>query len=757
MKKKNLAILIIAFLEVLIFIAAVVWPIKYQTYFWEQDQLLHVDENCDIIPGFYLNQPEDTGDSEYIESGIFRLKKGCYTVRVKYDSAGGGKLRVLYADGRYRDDLAGNLLLREDLHEMSFDIKVKDSERDLVIRGFQRLDRGKSDYLLIREISVQTSGNTKLLRLAALLAIFIILDMVFWAFSCAGVRDGFRKNALLIAVFSIVLFLTGLPLFVSYLPSEMLDIRFHITRIEGLRQGLLSGAYPVRIQPGWLNEHGYATSVFYGDLFLYFPAVLTLLGVPLQTAYQCFVLAVNIATIWITFYCCKKMTGNKNIAMFAGILYTGNLYRMTALYMRAAVGAYCAMIFFPLIILGLWEIYKLEDNVKKPGKGWLPLAIGFSGILEAHIISFEMTAAFTALLCLALWKKTFRKDRFFALCKAVVTTILMNLWFLVPFLDYLRDDFQINSKGAYAGDHYKLQERGLFLPQIFSSDFEVVSASKNIATGVQGEMPLTIGMALTMVLIAGILLWAYKIQKKEKWQEFCLCLCMTLFSFALTLSFFPYIQIGRIMPYIQMAFRSIQYSWRFLTISTALLLWMFCLVGMELEKKNKKLFGYAAAAMCAICIFQAVDFSSDVLNDMGNLEVYSGANLDMNDIGGGEYLPLDTDITELKNRVASTDDVEVEEWRRQYNSISCNVYNRSEQEQKLEVPLLFYRYYRADAGTEKLEVGRAESGRLSVAIPASYKGYIRVYFKEPRLWRAAELISLLAFIGLISMKIWRKR
>lgn len=545
MKRKKVVFLISIFLEILIFVIAAVKPIKEQSYSWSQDQLSVVNVNGEKTSGFYLNQPEETGDSEYVVSEIFSLKKGHYTVRVKYDSVGGGKIRVLCADGRYRDDLAGNLLLKEDLQEMSFAIKVNDSKRELEIRGFQRLDREDTDYLLIREISVQTSMNAKFLRLVMLFGIFLFLDFAAWAFSSAKVRDKIRNNALLITVFSIAVFLTSLPLFVSYLPSEMLDIRFHITRIEGLREGLLSGSFPVRIQPGWLNEHGYAASVFYGDLFLYFPAVLSILGVPLQTAYQCFVLAVNIATIWIAFYCCKKMTGNRNVAMFAAVLYTGNLYRMTALYMRAAVGAYCAMIFFQLIVLGFWEIFKQDNDKRELEKGWLPLVIGFSGILEAHIISFEMTAAFSALLCLTLWKKTFQKSRFWALCKAVAVTILANLWFLVPFLDYLRDDFQINSKGAYVGDHYKLQERGLLLPQIFSSDFEVVSASKDISTGIQGEMPLTIGMALTMVLAAGILLWAYKIQKKEKWGEFALCLCLTLLSFALTLSCFPYIQIGK--------------------------------------------------------------------------------------------------------------------------------------------------------------------------------------------------------------------
>lgn len=758
MNRKKFLYLFILILQILIVIGAASIPVNTDKKVWTQDQLAFADESGGRKPGYYLNASSEADDSVFIETDAFLLDKGRYCIDIKYESVGGGKVRLLYEDGRYGKDLAGNLLLKEDQQEMTFDVRVTDKSRNLIIRVFQRQDRKDQDYLLIKEITIRTAENVRVIRTAAIAVIFILIDFLFLFLVKQNRRRLIRENALLLAVFGITLFFTSLPLFISYLPSEMLDIRFHITRIEGIREGLLSGAFPVRIQPGWLNGHGYAASVFYGDLFLYFPAVLTLLGVPLQTAYQCFALIVNVATIWIAFYCCRKMTGSKNAAMFGAVLYTGNLYRMTAMYMRAAVGAYCAMIFFPLIVLGLWEIYKQEeDGGRSLKKGWLPLVIGFSGILESHIISFEMTVVFTALLCLILWKKTFQKTRFFTLCKAVGITITLNLWFLVPFLDYLRDDFNINSKGAYIGDHYKLQERGLFLPQIFASDFEVVSASKDVSTGIQGEMPLSIGMAMTMVFVTGILVWAYKWKKRERWNEFLLCLSMTVLSFALTLSCFPYIQLGRIMPYIQMAFRSIQYSWRFLTVSIMLLFWMFCLIGIELEKWNKKLFQYVAAAMCAICIFQAVDFASDVLNDMGNLEVYSGANLDRNDIGGGEYLPLNTDMEALRDKLVSTEAVDVRNWKREYNRISCEVYNHTEEKQELEMPLLFYRYYRAEGNGIEMSVGRAESGRLYALVPASYEGTVSVFFREPFLWRVAELITCITGVWLFCQWMRRKK
>ena len=59
------------------------------------------------------------------------------------------------------------------------------------------------------------------------------------------------------------------------------DISFHLMRIEGLAEGLKMGQFPVKIQPAWYEGFGYGCSVFYGDLFLYIPACLRLLGVSL--------------------------------------------------------------------------------------------------------------------------------------------------------------------------------------------------------------------------------------------------------------------------------------------------------------------------------------------------------------------------------------------------------------------------------------------------------------------------------------------
>ena len=56
------------------------------------------------------------------------------------------------------------------------------------------------------------------------------------------------------------------------------DLRYHLTRITGIADGLKGGSGIVSIYPEALKGYGYASPLFYPDLFMYFPAFLVYLG-----------------------------------------------------------------------------------------------------------------------------------------------------------------------------------------------------------------------------------------------------------------------------------------------------------------------------------------------------------------------------------------------------------------------------------------------------------------------------------------------
>ena len=67
------------------------------------------------------------------------------------------------------------------------------------------------------------------------------------------------------------------------------DLAFHLTRIESIKDGLLSGQFPVRVDTAFLNGYGYISSMMYGEALLYIPALLRLCGVSMMASYQAFI------------------------------------------------------------------------------------------------------------------------------------------------------------------------------------------------------------------------------------------------------------------------------------------------------------------------------------------------------------------------------------------------------------------------------------------------------------------------------------
>ena len=59
------------------------------------------------------------------------------------------------------------------------------------------------------------------------------------------------------------------------------DLRFHMNRIVGIKEALMDHQFPPKIYPYTNNGYGYASPIFYCDLFLYPFAILYYLGMQL--------------------------------------------------------------------------------------------------------------------------------------------------------------------------------------------------------------------------------------------------------------------------------------------------------------------------------------------------------------------------------------------------------------------------------------------------------------------------------------------
>lgn len=544
-----------------------------------------------------------------------------------------------------------------------------------------------------------------------------------------------------------LVFVASIPLMTDYL-FKTHDLTFHLTRIEGLKEGLLNGVFPVRIQPFWLNDHGYATSIFYGDIFLYIPAMLRIFGVSIQASYKFYILLVNTATALIAYYCFKRMS-NAKTGLICTVVYTLNLYRLICIYTRGAVGEYTAMIFMPLVLYGLWKIYMLPEESKDHKNSWIVISAGCCGIFLSHIISTEMTAFFVILTVVILWKKTLRKGTFLVLCKSAALTVILTCWFLVPFMDYmLTESFSINEPNSYK--LYIMEDRGAFISQFFLTDVSI-DGSLSFLDGVSGRMPMTVGLSALSALAFWVFLCVGKRERgkeERKIEYFAVFLC--LLSLALTTCLFPYTWLVSRIPALGRMISVIQFPYRFFTAAGIVLVYLVCVILDKkwIEANKRKLF---IILLFGLSFGQGLLYMGKCINEYSPYRVYQSGNLSTYDVGVGEYYPANSSKDGCVDELTLySDAIDVADWHRDNGAVVVSLTNNGNEPAQVEVPLLLHKGYHAISGSgEELAISQGASGRISVSVPTGFAGNFKVKFKEPWYWRISELTSLITLLCLL--------
>ena len=84
--------------------------------------------------------------------------------------------------------------------------------------------------------------------------------------------------------------------------------------------------------------------------------------------------------------------------------------------------------------------------------------------------------------------------------------------------------------------------------------------------------------------------------------------------------------------------------------------------------------------------------------------------------------------------------------------------NGSAEEGYADLPLLAYPYYHATDGNTVYKLSAGDNNKLRVTLPAGTDSVIRIRFREPVYWRIAEIVTLLAAVGMILSGVYfRKR
>ena len=596
--------------------------------------------------------------------------------------------------------------------------------------------------LRISAIEVKNVG--KWIEIIAAFWLFASVDLGYWYFF----RENNYKNKIVAALLVSIIFFSSLPLFADYIYDGH-DLIYHLTRIYELGEGIKNGHWVVLLQPDLWNGYGYVTPLFYNQLFLYIPAVLYCMAVPLYRCYQVYVFLINAATCMITYLCVKKLVKDKYVAVFAAMLYTLSAYRIMNVYVRAAVGEYTAMVFLPLVVYGFIKVYS-EDEDKITWKEYIPIVIGTTGIIGCHTLSCEMEVLFIGATCILLIKKTLRIRRLMALIKVALLTLGINLYFLIPFLESLQMDLIF--KQTVNGGNDRIQAMGAYLIQVMGIFMTSYGGVVNGTT--MGDMPISIGFSL--IIGVGVFIICY--MKRNQWKTDPRLLRIGIFltglaaiSIILSLEVFPWNEIEKISERLAKVLVMVQFPWRYLSMGT-----VFCVfvtaIGVKLIGNENVYYRNKAAGV--ISIFALINvglFYMQYANSVGGNEIFQSP---VGVPGGVDALYLLDDSTwDLPDRTIITDEkfVTVDDYNYEDGITTFSVKNSSDTEKTVELPLWNYDNYHAydPTGGEEFKIVHCDNARLGVVISPGYEGSVEVRYVMPVLWKISYVLSAITAVGVI--------
>ena len=510
------------------------------------------------------------------------------------------------------------------------------------------------------------------------------------------------------------------------------DWSFHLSRIEGIANGLRERQFPVRVYSMAKDGYGYAPSLFYGELLLYFPAVLRLLGMSVQGAYHIYLLAVQLLTAGVAFFSLRQIFKQNKTALVGSALYMLSTYHLYKIYWLSAVGEYTAMAFLPLIPAALYELYgKKPLTRRRARKACVELVVGFGMLLQVHLLSLEMTVLATAVFCLLHLRRTFTKPVLLTWLKAAALTVLLNLWFLLPFLTLmLSGDYNNMYTGSPENGGQIVKNCGLRIAELFGWQ-------KNHNN-------------LGPELLAGgfVLLWCWLTLRERDAQPegvnrkdirvglwavgFAALACW------MSTNTFPWQAVGRI-PVVGRILVAIQFPGRYLSLATVLLV-LAAACGLSALRRT----GYARQADTAY------------LGDGGQLIYSEYKKFNIGWYFDGLYLP--DGAHETQNGYESTvpvTTVEVTSIEQADGITTLTCAETTGQDQHAELPLLYYPGYTVIEGPGT--AFKTANGLVGVTVPANYTGTIRVTYREPKRWLAADAVSVATAVVLLVLILRRRK
>lgn len=662
------------------------------------------------------------------------MNKGTYTVKLDYLGEGEGSALELWEQNQ---KIAGWSIDNSEIH-LSCDFTLPKDVKQLQFR----LNYCGEGLLTVKRLEIiphtMFYSDTYFV-----IAVFLLLNLCGVFLYKRHLKKPFSQERLVdFCVILGVALLSMSPMFQTYLYNGD-DLCYHLARMEGIKDGILDGQLGVNILPDGLMNNGYLNTM-YPYLFLYVGALLRIFRVSVALSYKSIIFLANLGTAVSAYYAMKSMTASRRSVILSVVLYTLMPYRFTNIFSRGDLGETLALVFWPLVIAGMYHIVLGER------RRWYYLVIGFSGVLQSHILSAVFVAVFCVITGLLYCVRIFREKRYLEIGKAAGVTLLLNAWYLVPFLYY------------YFGEN--LQKEILRWSSYFEQSINLSNMTQSIS--LYNKQYFSLGLALLGCLGIGVVYLLCEYRREKTLTDGYLLYLMVLGCILtlMTTGYFP----NRVMfdnEFLKPIVTMIQFPWRFLGPASACLMFVGA-IGISRSQILRPYRNVVFAMLIGLNLLVIVTVPTDN-NHMpykNAQAVASKGHESKLGVNVGIFYPHEWRL-EGATDDKLTNNVVVSDW----NSITIDYYEKKgtkawvtysalEDGDYIELPIQSYLGYRAkDENGDKVEILRGEGARMRFMVKGDgVKHTIYVRYGPVAGFVIADIISALALAAVIR-RIWRKK
>ena len=485
------------------------------------------------------------------------------------------------------------------------------------------------------------------------------------------------------------------------------DGAFHIGRLKALAYDLSFSNIKPWIYTQTYYGVGYPLGIFYPDIFLVPFAILVKLGISEYVSFMIMLVFINFFSGISAYYCVKKILKYEKYddveykALVIALMYFVYPYRIWDVFFRMAIGESMSFIFIPLIILGVYEIFKQN-------KLGVSLFLGMTGIIYSHILSVVIVSSVLIVYYLLNVKKIIKNPKILVntiinACFTVISTLMVTLpiWEMQSFtklyyqtgkktFGWLKDNVLFGVKGGDA--------TSIVITVILSVALWKLSKK----AGLKGKLGITLGYSI--FICTGLFIWG----PLER-----------LFSFV----------------------NILQFPWRLLVIGA---MPFAMLVGMAtFDKKPIYIATIGMLWLATVFMCSTAYIPIDDVNLFGDYSV-----------GRGEYLTADEEYFFLDKH--TVDEIKFEYGILRKDNTYTFADSMNEDHSSYVLPLGYYKGYEIkDSKNNKYDYKISENGFIE--IEKKDDNIITVKYVGTMIQKVSMLISILSFVSIMIVITIRKK